>query len=291
MIFDIWTILNPFLRTATYCFVLITIGSILFYFHFCKFFNHEVNVYCNNLIKKNAILGLFTSLVVFFSIAGNLSGDLFGIIDISLIKLSFETLSGKSAIFLIFGFLLINISFSFEKNISSIIKSFGIFFILISFVIVGHSTLLGILTQTLVIIHLFCISFWLGSFFPLRYMCINKNFKNLILVSEKFGFYAIFYIVFLIVAGLIFSYILVGGIRELISTTYGNILLIKLIFVSIILTLGALNKFKLVPLIKVDYEQGTKKLKNSIRIEILISFIILFFTSILTTSLPTPMGA
>ena len=42
--------------------------------------------------------------------------------------------------------------------------------------------------------------------------------------------------------------------------------------------------------IKKDLTTGQIKLKNSINIEIISSVLVLFTTSILTTSLPTPMG-
>ena len=118
----------------------------------------------------------------------------------------------------------------------------------------------------------------------------DKNFRNLIIISEKFGFYAIFYVVILVTVGLVFSYILVGNIDALFSTIYGNILLLKVVLVSILLLIGALNKFRLVPYLKIDYQIGRNKLKKSIEIEGFISLVILILTSILTTSLPTPMG-
>ena len=121
-------------------------------------------------------------------------------------------------------------------------------------------------------------------------MCINKNFRNLIIISEKFGFYAILYVVILVTVGLVFSYILVGNIDALFSTIYGNILLLKVVLVSILLSIGALNKLRLVPYLKIDYQIGRYKLKKSIEIEGFISLVILILTSILTTSLPTPMG-
>ena len=290
MILDIWTILNPLLRTVVYIIVLAAIGSILFHFHFSKFFDDEIAVYSENLIKKFAITGFIAGLFVFLSVAGNLGGDLSSIVDLSLLKLSFETLSGKSAILLISGFFFITISAFFENIISVFSKSFGILILLTSFVIMGHSNLKGFSTQILVIIHLLCISFWLGSFLPLRQMCINKKFSSLIIISEKFGAYAIFYISILIIAGIIFSYILVGDINALLSTTYGNVLLLKLFFVSVILLLGALNKFRIVPYIKTNHNDGAVKLKTSIQIEMMVALLILFFTSILTTSLPTPVG-
>ena len=118
----------------------------------------------------------------------------------------------------------------------------------------------------------------------------NKLKKWMDSNSEKFGFYAIFYVAILVIVGLVFSYILVGNINALFSTIYGNILLLKFILVSILLSIGALNKLRLVPYLKIDYQVGKYKLKRHIEIEGIISLIILILTSILTTLLPTPVG-
>ena len=71
----------------------------------------------------------------------------------------------------------------------------------------------------------------------------------------------------LVIVGLVFSYILVGNIDGLFSTIYGNILLLKFILVSILLSIGALNilnklenKIKIVPYLKIDYQVGKYKL-------------------------------
>tara|TARA_Y100000766_G_C18458408_1_gene389370 strand:- start:5 stop:373 length:369 start_codon:yes stop_codon:yes gene_type:complete len=121
-------------------------------------------------------------------------------------------------------------------------------------------------------------------------MCTIKNYTNLYFIADNFGKYAVVYVGILILTGLTFSYILLGGILPLITSTYGNVLLIKLFIVSMILIIGAINKFKIVPEIKKDLTTGQIKLKNSINIEIISSVLVLFTTSILTTSLPTPMG-
>ena len=53
---------------------------------------------------------------------------------------------------------------------------------------------------------------------------------------------------------------------------------------------GAINKFKIVPSIKVNQLDGQNKLKSSIEIEMFLTFLVLLLTSILTTSLTTPLG-
>ena len=290
MIVDIWTIVNPIIRTFIYLNALYSVGLILFKFHFQKYFNHEINSFCNKIIKNSAILGLSISILAFISIAGNLGGDLKSIFELELIELSFETIQGKSNLYLIVGFSFLSLSHYFPPLVFRAFNILGAILIIISFIVVGHSLSQGIFSQFLVLIHIICISFWLGSFLPLRYMCTIKNFTNLYFIADNFGRYAVVYIGILILTGLIFSYILLGGILPLITSTYGNVLLIKLFIVSMILIIGAINKFRIVPEIKKDLSTGQIKLKNSINIEIISSVLVLFTTSILTTSLPTPMG-
>ena len=290
MIVDIWTIVNPIIRTFIYLNALYSIGLILFKFHFQKYFNREINSFCNKIIKNSAFLGLSISILAFISIAGNLGGDLKSIFELELIELSFETIQGKSNLYLIVGFSFLSLSHYFPPLVFRAFNILGAILIIISFIVVGHSLSQGIFSQFLVLIHIICISFWLGSFLPLRYMCTIKNFTNLYFIADNFGRYAVVYIGILILTGLIFSYILLGGILPLITSTYGNVLLIKLFIVSMILIIGAINKFKIVPEIKKDLTTGQIKLKNSINIEIISSVLVLFTTSILTTSLPTPMG-
>ncbi|GIR20774.1 hypothetical protein CM15mP35_10350 [bacterium] len=144
----------------------------------------------------------------------------------------------------------------------------GTIILLISFIIIGHSLSSGIISQLLIIIHVFCISYWAGSFLPLRHMCKINNYNNLFTIAHNFGVYAVVYISLLIITGLIFSYILLGGILPLMTSAYGNVLLIKISFVSIILLAGAINKFKIVPLIKINQINGQNQLKKTIEIEI-----------------------
>ena len=290
MILEIWTILNPIIRTFIYLTALYSIGSVLFKVHFHKFFNQEINIYCKKIIRDSALLGLIISILAFLSVAGNLGGEIQSIFEIDLIELSFETIQGRSYLLLIVGFIFLFFSYYFQRNFMNAFNIIGTVLILISFIVIGHSLSQGIYTQILLLIHLFCISYWLGSFLPLRHMCNIKKYKNLYFVAHNFGVYATFYVGLLIITGLTFSYFLLGGISPIITSTYGNVLLCKLLFVSFILIIGAINKFKLVPNIKANLNEGQNKLKRSINIEFMLTLLILFLTSILTTSLPTPMS-
>ena len=227
MILEIWTILNPIIRTLIYFTALYSIGSVLFKAHFYKFFNEEINIYCKKIIRDSAFLGLIISILAFLSVAGNLGGEIQSIFEIDLIELSFETIQGRSYLLLIVGFSLLFFSYYFQRIFMNAFNIIGTVLILISFIVIGHSLSQGIYTQILLLIHLFCISYWLGSFLPLRHMCNIKNYKNLYLVAHNFGVYATFYVGLLIITGLTFSYFLLGGILPIITSTYGNVLLFK----------------------------------------------------------------
>ena len=256
MTLEIWTILNPIIRTLIYFTALYSIGSVIFKVHFYKYFNEEINIYCKKIIRNSALLGLLISILAFLSVAGNLGGEIESIFEIDLIELSFETMQGKSYLLLIVGFSFLYFSYYFQNIFVNAFNIIGTVLILISFIVIGHSLSQGIYTQILLLIHLFCISYWLGSFLPFKYMCNIKNYENLYLVAHNFGIYATFYIGLLVITGLTFSYFLLGGILPIITSTYGNVLICKLLLVSSVLMIGAINKFRIVPNIKENLSLG-----------------------------------
>ena len=106
MVLDFWTYVNPILRILIYLVALISIGTILFNFHFEKYLDNNIKYYCNKILKSNSASGILLSIIVFFSIAGNLGGDIASIFSADLISLSLETLQSKSILLLFIGFIL-----------------------------------------------------------------------------------------------------------------------------------------------------------------------------------------
>ena len=188
-----------------------------------------------------------------------------------------------------FQFLIHFIPMTFNK-LYLIGKALAVLLILCSFIVIGHSLKGGLLTQSLVVIHLIGLSYWLGSLLPLQKMCNLTDFEELKKIAHSFGQHAVFYIFALLIAGSIFSYILIGNISNLLNTTYGNVLFIKVIFAFLLISLGALNKLQLVPKLHAENEITIIKLKKSINVEMIIVLIIFFLTSLLTTSLTLPIN-
>ena len=287
---EIWILLNPIIRFLLYIAVFGSVGTLVFIFHFYRLLTPLQLSYCSSTSQKFTKVGVLVSFISILSIPGNMSGDLIGIIDINMVNLSIDTLALKASLLLFIGFILIYFLPINFKKIFFIGNTLAISIILFSFIVIGHSTKGGILTQSLVTIHLIGLSYWIGSLLPLKKMCNIADFKELKTISHSFGNYAVFYILALLIAGSIFSFILIGDISNLFNTIYGNVLMIKILFAVLLISLGALNKLFLVPRLDINNATTIIKLKRSINVEMIIVLIIFFLSSLLTTSLTLPMS-
>ena len=287
---EIWIVLNPIIKFLLYIAVFGSVGTLVFIFHFYRLLTPLQLDYCSSTSQKFTKVGVLVSFISILSIPGNMSGDLIGIIDINMVNLSIDTLALKASLLLFIGFILIYFLPINFKKIFFIGNTLAIFIILFSFIVIGHSTKGGILTQSLVTIHLIGLSYWIGSLLPLKKMCNIADFKELKTITHSFGNYAVFYILALLIAGSIFSFILIGDISNLFNTIYGNVLMIKMLFAMLLISLGALNKLFLVPRLDINNATTIIKLKKSINVEMIIVLIIFFLTSLLTTSLTLPMS-
>ena len=287
---EIWILLNPIIRFLLYIAVFGSVGTLVFIFHFYRLLTPLQLSYCSSTSQKFTKVGVLVSFISILSIPGNMSGDLIGIIDINMVNLSIDTLALKASLLLFIGFILIYFLPINFKKIFFIGNTLAISIILFSFIVIGHSTKGGILTQSLVTIHLIGLSYWIGSLLPLKKMCNIADFKELKTITHSFGNYAVFYILTLLIAGSIFSFILIGDISNLFNTIYGNVIMIKILFAMLLISLGALNKLFLVPRLDINNATTIIKLKRSINVEMIIVLIIFFLTSLLTTSLTLPMS-
>ena len=92
----------------------------------------------------------------------------------------------------------------------------------------------------------------------------------------------------LLLAGILFAYLLIGDLSLLFTSTYGNVLLAKLAAVCLLLILGAINKFRLVPSLLDEPQAGACRLRKSIHYEMILSLFVFATTGFLTTSVSLP---
>ena len=287
---DVWIIVNPILRIFLYAASFLSVGTFIFSLHFSTHLTVAQKCYCNHLAFKTALVGTVVSLLMFFSVAGNLGGDITSVVEPTMLKLALESKSGVGFLTAFLGFIVM----SMAHGLRGYAKRFGLLVssatLLLSYTISGHSQLGGFLSQFLLMVHLFGIAFWLGALFPFRWMCLQPDVKNLCIVAHRFGVLAMAYVGLLLSAGLSYAYVLLGDITLIFTTLYGNILLIKILLVVALLSLAALNKFKLAPSLEPRQTPAVRRFQRSVLFEIAIALIILTASSLLTTSVTLPVG-
>ena len=287
---DVWIIVNPILKALLYVASFGSVGSFLFSLHFGKQLSEQQQSYCNYLSHKSTLFGLVITLLMILSVAGNLGGDLASVIDMLMLQLAIESKSGVGYLTAFAGFAVMLISHNLKANANVVGLIIGSIAVLFSFTLAGHSQLGGVFTQFLLIVHLFGIAFWLGALLPFRWICLQDNTNNLGELAHRFGVFAMLYVGLLLGAGLGYAYILLGELSLILTTSYGNLLLIKMLLVVALLSLAALNKFKLVPSLEKNHLQGVRQFQSSVKLEIILVLIILIGSSLLTTSMTLPMG-
>ena len=287
---EIWAIVTPIIKVVLYVLSFLAVGTGLFILHFRSFLSQPTLSYCCKLVSKSSLIGSIIAPLLLLMTAGNIGGDLQSAFDPLILNIALTSKAGQSILVLFLGFLLVLLWISPFQNQRPIPGILSFALILSSFSLYGHSTMNGLSSQLLIVLHLGAISFWVGSFLPLRYSSQGKiEEENLFQIAHRFGVYAVYYIGVLLITGLMLGTILVGGIEQLVNSDYGKAFLFKLFFVTTLLGIGALNKFRLVPQLKNNNLSHAIKLRKSINVEISILFIILVISSLLTTSIELPL--
>ncbi|MDG2475336.1 MAG: CopD family protein [Paracoccaceae bacterium] len=287
---DVWIIINPILKTVLYLASFGSIGSFIFSLHFRLKLTEEQQFYCVQLSRKSALIGIITSVLLIFSVAGNLGGDFVSVIDILMLQLAIQSKSGISYLTVFAGFIIMLLAHKMKAKAQKKTLLIGSVTVLFSFTLAGHAQLSGVFTQLLLILHLLGIAFWLGALLPFRWICLQSDVSNLSSLAHRFGVIAMVYVGLLLITGITYAYTLLGKLSHIFTTSYGNALLVKIVLVISLLCLAAFNKFKAVPALEKNPLQGLKQFKSSVQFEIVLALFILSASSLLTTSLTVPMG-
>lgn len=164
----------------------------------------------------------------------------------------------------------------------------GSFAIAASYAQVGHT--LGeprAILALLLVLHLLAAAFWVGALAPLRRAVDGPSGPDLL---HYFGTVAAGFVGLLLLAGLSLAWLLSGSFTALLGTAYGLGLLAKVLLVTGLLGLAALNKLRLVPALRSGDPRAALALKRSISIEMLMVALVLVATATLTSVTTPPVN-
>jgi putative copper resistance protein D len=226
-------------------------------------------------IKTSMIVALVANAIWFFA---------------DMLAIMWDSSVGNSALLRGFGLVIAIVTLALPFNFKSVVLNkylkqsvlvSSLLTLAYSFTLLGHASELGVIEKGFLMFHVLVMAWWFGALWPLKRACSQLSYTELHLLMESFGKQASFTLSLLLVAGLWLVIQLVGSLDALISSSYGQTLLIKLALVVSILALAAKHKLILVPQLK--NSQGREALSKSISIEMVVAFAILSVTAGLTS--------
>ena len=295
---EIWTILMPLLRWMFYPAMLLAVGGVGFALLMRPWILAAIDLYLRRITLRAASAALLLAVAQLPVAAGTVGGDLASAFDPFLLQLVIAAPTGLSALVATAGLVLLLVIERVPSAVPFVIRVVPPVVVILSMTLVGHATNRGVLTGMLLSLHLAGIGYWLAALLPLRRMCLaamdrpasDGAVAGLATLAEEFGRLALVLVAMLVVAGLCYAALLLGSVSALFATAYGQVLLTKMVLVSGMLGLAAVNRFRLVPALRTGAAQAASRLRRSIEIEMGIAGLILLATSLLTTSVSLPMG-
>ena len=211
-------------------------------------------------------------------------------IDHEMLKLMWNTSVGTALMYRLAGLGLL-ITGLFMGRVGLWVSLLGGIPAIWSFNHIGHIS--GQYTTILKVVltfHLAAVALWIGILSPLKSLASDPQTYALASeVGHRFGLVAMITVPALIMAGGYMSYALIGSFTLLFSTGYGQVLITKVIFVTVLLGLAAGNKLRFIPDLRSGKPATASQLSKSTTIEWYVFLAILTVTAILTSNLNLPI--
>ena len=236
-----------------------------------------------------AVLGLLATILAFSLRGANLTGDVSGMTDPEMLGLLWTTPVGTALLLRLVGLGLL-IAGLFLGRFGIWVSVLGGIIAIWSFDHVGHVSGREIaLLDIALTLHLLAVSLWIGVLTPLKRLASSSaTYAAVADVGHRFGVVAMITVPALIIAGGYMGYELVGSLESLITTGYGQALIIKVLLVCLLLGLAAANKLRFIPAVRAGNPAAATHLSKSISVEWLVILAVLGTTAVLTTNLTLP---
>ncbi len=206
-----------------------------------------------------------------------------GAFDVSIALIVLQSSSGLAAIVLMFGALL--------GALHTRTMFVGASLIAIAAGIAGHASANSIASGMVVSLHVAAASWWTGGLLILVSEHGISDLPSFANVVNRFSNQARLMIAVLLAAGVWAIYDLLGLSMSALGSTYGKVLLAKLVLVLVLLCLALYNRLKIAPALNNSISGADSCLRKTILAELSVIALIIVVTALLTTILSPPQGA
>lgn len=285
---DIWEIAAILAKLMLYVGVAGSVGLVIIRTAFA-----DLVLAVSDRIRMQAVLlaglALVASVFGYMLRGAALTGGADGMTDPEMLGLLWQTPVGDVLVYRVAGTVLIIFGL-FIPLVGQWIALAGGLIALWSFAQIGHVPELETTgVRVLLLLHLLGIAFWIGALGPLRALSRRpEHIASAATLGHRFGQAASVIVPGLILAGLLMVWLLLGDLWALVTTGYGQTLLIKLVLVGAVLTLAAANKLRFVPAMQAGDDKAARHLARSIEIETAVILAVLAATATLTSVLTLP---
>ncbi|HME38751.1 MAG TPA: CopD family protein [Steroidobacteraceae bacterium] len=282
MSLGIWDAALIAAKTITYAATLGAAGAV-FFLKICGATIAAADIRAiRRMVPALAALAVLGGAMQILVTAGSMSGGAAGMLDGPLLRMVWQTGAGRANAIRAAGLLLATLGMLYRLSWPALL---GAAVAATSFAWTGHARSLNpdAIPVWLFAIHLLGVAFWFGALAPLRVVARHADVSTVAAAAARFGRAALFVVAGLMAAGLSLLWLLLGGFRELWSSTYGRYAMFKLAFVGCLLCVAAFNKLWLTPRLLDGDPRASRILRRSIRLELLLGLSILAATATLTT--------
>ncbi|WDE07117.1 CopD family protein [Thalassomonas viridans] len=250
-------------------------------------------------IRLCLYLGISAAAVNFFiGVGAAAQTGFFGMFDGESLSRLWQGAPGDALVWRLFGFAAIAALFllhlrrkpsarASNRKLFLLCYCSGILALSYSFTLLGNTAELGTGASVMMMLHIIASAWWLGALYPLLICYQLLNLPSLYKVMRFFGQLTMIMVPLLLLGGGILLSQVLASPEDLFTTTYGQIMLLKLTTVTTVFMLVVVHKHKykhsLVPVL--NQVQVLTLKKNSIISELFLADIILVITAVLSSIL------
>ena len=168
-----------------------------------------------------------------------------------------------------------------------------------SLALTGHAAAdegaIGVIRRASQAVHLLAAGLWLGGLVPLAIALRLSSGRADVATADRtlrrFSGLGAGAVALILLSGMVNSWFSVGGWSDLLGTSYGRALTIKLVLVAGMVALAVVNRFVLLPSYGREPGLASRRLSRNIVLELVLGTLIILVASVLGTLPPAGHGA
>ena len=284
-----WDAASVLVRAANYAASLVAGGAALFHAGFSAQMRQADSASVRRLAAGASAAAIALSVAALIVRAGVLSGG-GGILEARVWEAMMTSRIGDAFWIRLAGLLAIA-ALATRITVAPHLAVAGALAVAASYAAMGHSMLYrprqGI--AALVVVHLACVSFWVGSLLPLARLARGRDGETVAILAD-WSRIARPVVAVLIASGLALAALMVRRFDLLYATAYGSGLSVKLLLVAVMLALAARHAFVLSPAAARLEPGAGNRLARSIRLEAAVSLLVFWAAAEMVSIHPLDAG-